>query len=115
MLCINLRQEEKGHLAFGVWAAKRVIEFEGEKGHASLQSALPKFMRMGLGFAGRPSDESENFGLYFDLGLKVRTASQIQEEYLDLLQNRLAELNLKIPANVEPDYEMKVGYDLAKV
>jgi len=108
-------QEEKGHLAFGVWAAKRVIEFEGEKGHASLQSALPKFMRMGLGFAGRPSDESENFGLYFDLGLKVRTASQIQEEYLDLLQNRLAELNLKIPANVEPDYEMKVGYDLAKV
>ncbi len=108
-------QEEKGHLAFGVWAAKRVIEFEGEQGRARLQAAIPKFMRVGLGFGGRPSDESANFGIYFDLGLKVRTASQIQDEYLSILSDRLNELNLEMPANVVPDYDMKVGYDLTPV
>ena len=108
-------QEEKGHLAFGIWAAKRVIEFEGEKGRANLQAALPKFMAMGLGFAGRPSDESENFGIYFDYGLKLRTASQIQDEYLTILKDRLTDLNLEIPTNVIPDYEMKMGYDLTPV
>lgn len=108
-------QEEKGHLAFGVWAAKRVIEFEGEKGKARLQAALPKFMKVGLGFAGRPSDESEHFGVYFELGLKVRTASQIQDEYISILTSRMKELDLDLPANVVPDYEMKVGYNLSPV
>lgn len=108
-------QEEKGHLAFGVWAAKRVMEFEGEKGRARLQAAIPKFMRVGLGFGGRPSDESANFGIYFDLGLKVRTASQIQDEYMSILSDRLNELNLELPSNVVPDYDMKVGYDLTPV
>ncbi len=108
-------QEEKGHLAFGVWAAKRVMEFEGEKGRARLQAAIPKFMKMGLGFGGRPSDESANFGIYFDLGLKVRTASEIQDEYLSILTDRLNELNLELTSNIEPDYDMKVGYDLTLV
>lgn len=105
-------QEEKGHLAFGVWAAKRVIEFEGDAGRVKLQAALPKFMKMGLGFAGRPEDESENFGKYFEYGLKIRTAEQIQDEYMTILTDRMAELNLEVPTNIVPDYEMKVGYDL---
>ncbi len=108
-------QEEKGHLAFGVWASKRVIEFEGEAGRAKLQAALPKFMKMGLGFPGRPSDDSSHFKIYFELGLKTRTAGQIQEEYMEIVSQRLIELNLEIPTNIQPDYDMRMGYNLAAV
>jgi ring-1,2-phenylacetyl-CoA epoxidase subunit PaaA len=108
-------QEEKGHLAFGVWAAKRVIEFEGEKGREKLQESVPKFMKMGLGFPGRPSEESENFGKYFEMGLKVRTALQVQEEYMDIVSKRLNELGLQVPEGIEPDYDMRIGYSLGPV
>lgn len=103
-------QEEKGHLAFGVWAAKRVLEFDGERGRELLQAAVPKFMRMGLGFPGRPSDESEHFARYFEMGLKVKTSQQIQDEYLEIVAERLKELDLEMPENVEPDYDMRMGY-----
>ena len=103
-------QEEKGHLAFGVWAARRVIEFEGEKGREKLQAGIEKFMKIGLGFAGRPADESAYFERYFEFGLKIKTASQIQEEYLEIVSKRLQELELIMPQNVEPDYDMRVGY-----
>jgi ring-1,2-phenylacetyl-CoA epoxidase subunit PaaA len=103
-------QEEKGHLAFGVWAARRIIQFEGQRGMEKLQSAVPKFMRMGLGFAGRPADDSENFAFYNELGLKLKTPEVLKEEYLDLVSARLSDLHLEVPKNIEPDYEMRVGY-----
>lgn len=105
-------QEEKGHLAFGVWAAKRVIEFEGEAGRRKLQEAVPKFMKVGLGFPGRPEDESKNFERFSEMGLKIRTAPQIQEEYMEILSKRLAELGLEVPEKIEPDYDMQIGYSL---
>ena len=105
-------QEEKGHLAFGVWAAKRVMEFDGDAGRQRLQDAVPKFMKMGLGFPGRPSDESLHFGRYFEMGLKVRTATQIQEEYMEIVSGRLQELGLQVPPGIEPDYDMRVGYSV---
>lgn len=102
--------EEKGHLAFGVWAAKRVMEFEGEAGKEKLQKALPKFLKVGLGFAGRPSDDSEHFAKYFEYGLKIKTAQQLQDEYLQILEHRILELGLTLPKDIEPDYDMRVGY-----
>jgi ring-1,2-phenylacetyl-CoA epoxidase subunit PaaA len=103
-------QEEKGHLAFGVWAARRVIEFDGEAGRQQLQQAVPKFMKVGLGFSGRPSDESEYFARYFEMGLKIKTSQQLQEEYLEIVSDRLKELGLQMPDKIEPDYDMRVGY-----
>jgi len=103
-------QEEKGHLAFGVWAAKRVMEFEGEKGHEKLQAAVPKFMAMGLGFSGRPSDDSEHFAQYFEFGLKLKTSQQLQDEYMEIVSDRLKQLGLQLPENVEPNYDMRFGY-----
>lgn len=103
-------QEEKGHLAFGVWAAKRIIRFEGDEGKAKLQAALPKFMKMGLGFSGRPSEDSNNFAKYYEFGLKTKTAEQLQDEYVDIVGTRLMELGLDMPDRVEPDYDMRMGY-----
>lgn len=103
-------QEEKGHLAFGVWASKRVVQFDGEAGHASLQDAVPKFMSIGLGFSGRPADDSAHFARYFEFGLKLKTSQQIQDEYLEIVSQRLAELGLEMPRNVVADYDMRFGY-----
>ncbi len=103
-------QEEKGHLAFGVWAARRVIEFDGEEGMEKLQQAVPKFLAMGLGFSGRPLDESEHFARYMEYGLKNRTSQQLQEEYLEIVSSRLTELGLTLPDDIEPDYDMRFGY-----
>lgn len=103
-------QEEKGHLAFGFWAARRVIEFDGEAGREQLQSAVPKFMRMGLGFGGRPADKSEHFARYFEFGLKVKSVEELRAEYLDIVAGRLKELGLYMPDDVEPDYDMRFGY-----
>lgn len=104
-------QEEKGHLAFGVWAAKRVIEFDGEAGRAKLQAAIPKFMQMGLGFSGRPDHESAHFARYFEMGLKVKRAQELQNEYMEIVSKRLAELGLEIPSNLEANYDMSFGYN----
>ncbi len=103
-------QEEKGHLAFGVWAAKRVIEFDGEVGKAKLQAAVPKFLQMGMGFSGRPADDSAHFARYFEMGLKLKTAQELQDEYLAIVSKRIAEIGLELPSNIQPDYEMRVGY-----
>ena len=105
-------QEEKGHLAFGVWAAKRVIEFDGAAGLEKLQAAVPKFMSMGLGFAGRPADDSKHFVRYFEYGLKIKTAQQVQEEYMEIIQKRFAEIGLKVPSDIVPDYDMRMGYQV---
>lgn len=111
----RIYQEEKGHLAFGVWAARRVIEFDGEAGRERLQKAIPKFMAMGLGFSGRPEDESKNFARYFEMGLKLKTSDQLQDEYLEIVSKRLSVLGLEMPASVEPDYEMRFGYGIDDV
>lgn len=103
-------QEEKGHLAFGIWAARRVIEFEGEAGRERLQKAVPRFMRIGLGFSGRPTDESRYFAKYFEMGLKIKTSQQLQDEYMDILSSRLHEIGLRLPEGVEADYDMRFGY-----
>lgn len=103
-------QEEKGHLAFGVWASKRVMEFDKDKGREQLQNAVRKFLAMGLGFSGRPADDSAHFEKYFEYGLKIKTSKQLQEEYLEIVSNRLAELGLTMPADVKPDYDMRFGY-----
>ena len=75
-----------------------------------MQEAVPKFMQIGLGFAGRPSDDSEHFARYFELGLKVKTAQQIQDEYMEIVEKRLKEIGLDMPAGVQPNYDMRVGY-----
>lgn len=103
-------QEEKGHLAFGVWASKRVMEFDGDEGKAKLQSAVPKFLAMGLGFSGRPADDSTHFARYFEYGLKIKTSQQLQEEYLEIVSTRLNELGLTMPTDVSADYDMRFGY-----
>ena len=75
-----------------------------------MQSAVHKFMRIGLGFPGRPDTESEHFGKYFDYGLKVKSSQEIQDEYMEIVADRLKEIGLDMPSNVEPDYDMRFGY-----
>lgn len=110
---VRIHKEEYGHLAFGVWASKRCIEFGGEKTREDMQRRIPKFMKMGLGFYGRPSDgkqKSQMFDIYYEYGLKVKKPEELQAEYLELLESRLKEVGLEMPADVEPDYDMRVGY-----
>ena len=90
-------QEEKGHLAFGVWAAKRVLELDGETGRQQLEAAVPKFMRIGLGFSGRPEDESAHFEKYFEMGLKVKRAKELQEEYLGIVSIQCSACEMACP------------------
>ena len=87
-----------------------MIEFDGEAGKAKLQAAVPKFLKMGLGFSGRPADDSEHFARYFEMGLKLKTAQELQDEYLEIVSKRIADIGLELPVNIKPDYEMRVGY-----
>jgi len=112
---VRIHKEEYGHLAFGVWAAKRCVEFDGDKGLEEMQKRVPKFMKIGLGFYGRPSkggERSKMFDKYFEYGLKTKTPEELQEEYWELVDPRLKEIGLAMPADseIEPDYEMRVGY-----
>jgi ring-1,2-phenylacetyl-CoA epoxidase subunit PaaA len=111
----RIHKEEMGHLAFGVWASKRCIEFGAEAAREDMQARVPKFMRMGLGFYGRPSrggGNSEMFDIYYDYGLKVKRPEALQAEYLALLSDRLGQVGLEMPEGVEADYDMRVGYQL---
>lgn len=113
---VRIHKEEHGHLAFGVWASKRCIEFGGEKTREFMQQRVPKFMKMGLGFYGRPSSgdtKSEMFDIYYEYGIKTKKPEELQAEYLELLESRLGEVGLEMPKDVEPDYEMRVGYSAA--
>lgn len=112
---VRIHKEEYGHLAFGVWASKRCIEFGGEKAREFMQARVEKFMKMGLGFYGRPSNgsnKSEMFDIYYEFGLKVKKPEELQAEYLELLESRLKEVGLEVPKGVEPDYDMRVGYNV---
>ena len=111
----RIHKEEMGHLAFGVWASKRSIEFGGEAAREDMQGRVAKFMRVGLGFYGRPSkgdSKSEMFDIYYEYGIKVKKPEELQAEYLELLEDRLGQVGLEMPKDVEPDYDMRVGYEL---
>lgn len=111
---VRIHKEEHGHLAFGVWCSKRNIEFGGEKAREIMQGKVEKFMKVGLGFYGRPSkggNKSAMFDKYYEYGIKVRTPEELQAEYLELLESRLKEVGLEMPTNVEPDYDMRMGYE----
>jgi len=111
----RIHKEEMGHLAFGVWASKRSIEFGGEAAREDMQGRVAKFMRVGLGFYGRPSkgdSKSEMFDIYYEYGIKVKKPEELQAEYLELLEDRLGQVGLEMPQGVEADYDMRVGYEL---
>lgn len=111
---VRVHKEEHGHLAFGVWATKRNIEFGGDKVAEIIQSRIEKFMKIGLGFYGRPSkgqSASSMFEKYHAYGIKPRRPEELQAEYMELLESRLKEIGLVMPQGVEPDYEMRVGYE----
>ncbi|MCV6587774.1 MAG: phenylacetate-CoA oxygenase subunit PaaI [Marinobacterium sp.] len=110
---VRIHKEEHGHLAFGVWASKRCIEFGGDETREFMQARIEKFMKMGLGFYGRPSKgtgASEMFDIYHEYGLKVKTPEELQTEYLELLEDRLTDIGFTMPSGVEPDYDMRIGY-----
>lgn len=111
---VRIHKEEHGHLAFGVWCSKRNIEFGGEKAREIMQGKVEKFMKVGLGFYGRPSkgnEKSAMFDAYHEWGLKVRTPEELRAEYLELLESRLKEVGLEMPQGIEADYDMRMGYD----
>ncbi|OIQ20935.1 MAG: hypothetical protein BM556_03045 [Bacteriovorax sp. MedPE-SWde] len=101
-------KEELGHLSFGEWAAKRVIEFDGEEGRAKLQKSVEKFLPIGLGFYGRDSKDSENFKLYHRFGLKPKQPEELKVVYLSIVKDRLAKVGLIYPENIQADYEMNI-------
>ena len=110
----RIHKEEHGHLGFGVWASKRCLSFGGADMAEDMQGRIAKFMRMGLGFYGRPSageSASEMFDIYYDFGLKVKRPEQLQGEYLELLEDRLGDVGLEMPSGIEADYDMRMGYD----
>lgn len=111
---VRIHKEEHGHLAFGVWASKRCIEFGGDRAREDMQNRVPKFLRMGLGFYGRPSSgdaKSQMFDIYYEYGLKVKRPEELQAEYLEIVGSRLGEVGLALPPDIEPDYDMRVGYE----
>jgi len=110
----RIGREEVGHMGFGVWAVKRIIEFGGEEARERLQRRVPKFMAMGMGMYGRPSAPnaggSKNFGKYFEMGLKPLRPEECQALYLDLVRERLADVGLEFVEGVMPDYDQRIGY-----
>ena len=101
--------EELGHLNFGEWAAKRVIEFGQEEGRAKLQKSVEKFLPLGLGFYGRDSKNSEHFKMYHSFGLKPSYPEELKKEYLGLVKDRLKKVGLDFPEGIVADYEMSIS------
>jgi ring-1,2-phenylacetyl-CoA epoxidase subunit PaaA len=110
----RISREEVGHMGFGLWAAKRCIEFGGEAARERLQRRVPKFIAMGLGHCGRPSvpgdAASRNFDRYYEMGLKVQRPEESAAQYLELTRKRLREAGLEFVDGVEADYDMRFGY-----
>jgi ring-1,2-phenylacetyl-CoA epoxidase subunit PaaA len=101
-------KEELGHLNFGEWAAKRVIEFDGQEGRQKLQQSVEKLLPFGLGFYGRDSVDSKHFKMYHELGLKPSRPEDLRSEYLDLVKKRLEKVGLVYPEKIAADYEMNI-------
>lgn len=110
----RIGREEVGHMAFGLWGAKRCIEFGGEAAREKLQRRVPKFLAMGLGMIGRPSsaaeEKSQNFDVYYEMGLKILRPEEGQAEYLELARKRITEAGLEFVEGVQADYDMRMGY-----
>lgn len=115
----RIGREEVGHMGFGLWAVKRCIQFGGEEARERLQRRVPKFMKMGMGMYGRPSQpgdrQSQNFDRYYEMGLKILRPEEAQAQYLELLRSRLKDSGLEWVDGVEPDYDMRVGYAMDDV
>lgn len=115
----RIAREEVGHMGFGVWAVKRIIEFGGEEARERLQRRVPKFLAMGMGMYGRPSSngevQSQNFDRYYEMGLKIMRPEECQAEYLELVQERLKDVGLEYVPDVEPDYNQRMGYAMDDV
>lgn len=110
---VNARiyKEERGHLAFGVWAAQHCLKSAGAAGLELMQQRVGKFLALGLGFFGRPSvgpDKSQTFDAYCDYGLKPKRSEALQADYLTQLELRLKSMGLVMPEGIEPDYQMCV-------
>ena len=75
---------------------------------------MPKFLRMGMGAYGRPSKagsvQSQNFERYHQMGLKPMRPEECEAAYLDLVGQRLKDVGLEFPKDVQPDYEQRIGY-----
>ena len=115
----RIGREEVGHMGFGVWAVKRIIEFGGEPARERLQRRVQKFVSMGMGMYGRPSRaggvQSQNFSKYYDLGLKPLRPEECQSIYLDLVRERLKDVGLDFVDGVAPDYDQRIGYSMDDV
>lgn len=114
----RIKREEMGHMGFGTWAVKRIIEFGGEEARERLQRRVPKFLRQGMGMYGRPSEgdaQSANFNRYYDMGLKILRPEQCMEQYIALVRERLADVGLEFVEGVEPDYDQRMGYAMDDV
>lgn len=100
-------------MGFGTWAVRRIIEFGGKPAREKLQRRVPKFLAMGMGMYGRPSageGKSENFDRYRDVGLKILRPEECQEQYLELVKQRIEDVGLEYVEDVEPDYDQRFGY-----
>ncbi len=100
--------EELGHLNFGEWACRRIIEFDPENGREKINKSIRKFVPIGLGFYGRDSKNSERFKIYHDFGLKPAFPEDLKQEYLGLVKDRIDKLKLIYPEDVQADYEMNL-------
>lgn len=98
--------EELGHLNFGEWACKRVIEFDPTSGREKLNASIKKFLPIGLGFYGRDSSTSEHFKNYHAFGLKPKKPEALKKEYLELVRERVDRLELELPTDVDANYDM---------
>lgn len=97
---VRIHKEENGHLAFGIWAAKRCIAHGSERTREFMQERISHFIRLGLDFFGRPSSgpgRSRSFETYRDFGLKVRRPEDLQTEYLDMVAARLRDCGCEMP------------------
>jgi len=110
----RIAREEVGHMGFGLWGVKRCIEFGGAAAREKLQRRVPKFLAMGMGMYGRPSEpgdaQSKNFDRYYEMGLKMLRPEEAQALYLELLRSRLKAAGLEWVDGVEPDYDQRLGY-----
>ncbi len=110
----RIAREEVGHMGFGVWGVKRAIEFGGEKAREKLQARVGKFLAMGMGMYGRPSEpgsvQSANFDKYHEMGLKILKPEEAQAQYIEMVRERVKDVGLEFVEDVEPDYDQRIGY-----
>lgn len=111
----RIAREEVGHMGFGMWGVKRIIEIEGPSARERLQKRVPQFLAMGMGQFGRPSKpgtvQSQNFEKYHEMGLKPLRPEDGHAKYLELVKDRLNQVGLEFPKDgFTPDFDQRTGY-----